>query len=87
LLRFDEDLRKSGRNSAELYNNCSLRYNSNVKLRNGGMKEMTIITEKKIGRNEPCWCGSGEKYKTAIMILTEKSIRSVIAGSRSRRVI
>lgn len=63
MLRFDEDLRKSGRNSAELYNNCSLRYNSNVKLRNGGMKEMTIITEKKIGRNEPCWCGSGEKYK------------------------
>ncbi len=24
---------------------------------------MTIHTEKKIGRNDPCWCGSGQKYK------------------------
>ncbi len=22
-----------------------------------------IIAEKKLGRNEPCWCGSGKKYK------------------------
>jgi preprotein translocase subunit SecA len=22
-----------------------------------------IVAEKKPGRNEPCWCGSGKKYK------------------------
>jgi methionyl aminopeptidase len=26
----------------------------------------------KIGRNEPCWCGSGRKYKTCHMALDEK---------------
>lgn len=26
-------------------------------------KQMPIINEKKIGRNDPCLCGSGKKYK------------------------
>jgi uncharacterized protein YecA (UPF0149 family) len=26
-------------------------------------KSKTIVKEKKIGRNEPCPCGSGKKYK------------------------
>ena len=27
------------------------------------MKEGTVVKEKKIGRNDPCPCGSGKKYK------------------------
>lgn len=27
---------------------------------------------EKIGRNEPCWCGSGKKYKTCHMVFDEK---------------
>lgn len=27
------------------------------------LKKTTVIKEKKIGRNEPCPCGSGKKYK------------------------
>lgn len=27
------------------------------------LNTQTIITDKKIGRNEPCHCGSGKKYK------------------------
>ena len=27
---------------------------------------------EKIGRNEPCWCGSGKKYKTCHMAFDEK---------------
>lgn len=27
---------------------------------------------EKIGRNDPCWCGSGKKYKTCHMALDEK---------------
>ena len=26
-------------------------------------KSRTVVKEKKIGRNEPCPCGSGKKYK------------------------
>jgi preprotein translocase subunit SecA len=26
-------------------------------------KNVPIVAEKKLGRNEPCWCGSGKKYK------------------------
>ena len=33
----------------------------------GGQKKLNptipIVSEKKPGRNEPCWCGSGKKYK------------------------
>ena len=27
---------------------------------------------EKIGRNDPCWCGSGKKYKTCHMAMDEK---------------
>lgn len=27
---------------------------------------------EKIGRNDPCWCGSGKKYKTCHMLMDEK---------------
>lgn|GEM_PF-2969009 len=26
-------------------------------------KKFTVISNKKVGRNEPCSCGSGKKYK------------------------
>lgn len=26
-------------------------------------KNKPVVNERKIGRNEPCWCGSGKKYK------------------------
>ncbi|MCI2061862.1 MAG: SEC-C domain-containing protein [Eubacteriaceae bacterium] len=26
-------------------------------------KSKTVVKKKKPGRNEPCWCGSGKKYK------------------------
>ncbi|MBN1656214.1 MAG: preprotein translocase subunit SecA [Deltaproteobacteria bacterium] len=30
----------------------------------GGMKPQTVRRDKpKVGRNDPCWCGSGKKYK------------------------
>ena len=32
----------------------------------------TIRKEKKIGRNDPCWCGSGKKYKDCHLALDEK---------------
>jgi len=31
-----------------------------------------IELEEKIGRNEPCWCGSGRKYKACHMAFDEK---------------
>jgi preprotein translocase subunit SecA len=32
-----------------------------------GLKKAMKRTEKKIGRNEPCPCGSGKKYKKCCM--------------------
>jgi preprotein translocase subunit SecA len=29
----------------------------------GGAKPQTVVKDKKIGRNDPCTCGSGKKYK------------------------
>jgi preprotein translocase subunit SecA len=29
----------------------------------GGERPQTVVKGKKIGRNEPCICGSGKKYK------------------------
>jgi preprotein translocase subunit SecA len=29
----------------------------------GGSKPQTVVKDKKIGRNDPCVCGSGKKYK------------------------
>lgn len=37
---------------------------------------------KKIGRNEPCWCGSGRKYKTCHEAFDEKIERFKEAGHR-----
>ena len=36
--------------------------------------------EKKIGRNEPCWCGSGKKYKHCHEAIDEKIRRFADAG-------
>lgn len=35
---------------------------------------------KKIGRNDPCWCGSGRKYKTCHMALDEKIEHYALQG-------
>lgn len=35
---------------------------------------------KKLGRNEPCWCGSGRKYKTCHERFDEKVIRYQMEG-------
>ena len=37
---------------------------------------------KKIGRNDPCWCGSGRKYKTCHEAFDEKIERFKEAGHR-----
>jgi preprotein translocase subunit SecA len=29
----------------------------------GEKKKDSIINKDKLGRNDPCWCGSGKKYK------------------------
>ena len=29
----------------------------------GGPAKPFVRTEQKVGRNDPCWCGSGKKYK------------------------
>jgi preprotein translocase subunit SecA len=29
----------------------------------GGAKPMPVRVDRQIGRNDPCWCGSGKKYK------------------------
>jgi hypothetical protein len=34
-----------------------------VKDRSAANRGGTVVNERKIGRNEPCWCGSGKKYK------------------------
>jgi preprotein translocase subunit SecA len=28
-----------------------------------GAKPMPVRVEKTVGRNDPCWCGSGKKFK------------------------
>ena len=35
-------------------------------------KERGIIMSLKIGRNDPCWCGSGKKYKKCHEAFDEK---------------
>ncbi|HEX7509706.1 MAG TPA: SEC-C metal-binding domain-containing protein, partial [Chitinivibrionales bacterium] len=29
----------------------------------GGSKPMPVHVDNQIGRNDPCWCGSGKKFK------------------------
>ena len=35
----------------------------NISEKEGGMKKTVVNTEPKVGRNDPCPCGSGKKYK------------------------
>ena len=40
--------------------------NSNGEVSQNAQKQKTIVSDvnkKKLGRNDPCWCGSGKKYK------------------------
>ena len=34
------------------------------------------MTDKKPGRNDPCHCGSGKKYKKCCLATDDKKIRS-----------
>lgn len=36
--------------------------------------------EKKIGRNDPCWCGSGKKYKSCHMTIDQKIYKAALEG-------
>ena len=35
---------------------------------------------KKLGRNDPCWCGSGKKYKTCHMAMDERIEQYALQG-------
>jgi hypothetical protein len=35
--------------------------------RGDGSTSQTVHTKKTLGRNDPCWCGSGKKYKVCHM--------------------
>ncbi len=38
--------------------------------------------EKDLGRNEPCWCGSGKKYKKCHLFEDEKKAQKAAACTR-----
>ncbi len=38
---------------------------------------------KKLGRNDPCWCGSGRKYKACHMAFDEKIQQYALEGHMS----
>ena len=38
------------------------------------------MADKKIGRNDPCWCGSGKKYKQCHEITDKKIFRYALEG-------
>ena len=40
--------------------------------------------EIKLGRNDPCWCGSGEKYKRCHMTADEKKRSAILARNTCR---
>ena len=40
---------------------------------------------KKIGRNDPCWCGSGKKYKDCHLALDEKINSYKLRDGKFRR--
>ena len=44
-------------------------------------KSQPMKRTEKIGRNDPCWCGSGKKYKNCHMEEDQKKVRSVMASS------
>ena len=35
----------------------------NISPKEGGINKTIVNEHPKIGRNDPCWCGSGKKYK------------------------
>ncbi len=41
--------------------------------------------EKKIGRNDPCWCGSGKKYKNCHMAMEQKIHKAKLEGHKVPR--
>lgn len=41
---------------------------------------------EKIGRNEPCPCGSGKKYKKCGLLNTEEHQRNMAAGGKKHEV-
>ena len=46
----------------------------------GGMK----APDKKPGRNEPCWCGSGKKYKRCHLEADQKKRSAILAANTCR---
>ena len=42
---------------------------------------MLHLGKHKIERNDPCWCGSGRKYKTCHMRFDERLRKMQIAGA------
>jgi hypothetical protein len=46
------------------------------------------VPEKEPGRNAPCWCGSGKKYKKCHLAADEKAEaeRNMPAGPRARAI-
>ena len=38
--------------------------------------------ERDLGRNEPCWCGSGKKYKRCHLFEDEKKAQKAAACTR-----
>lgn len=39
-------------------------------------KSGTVVTGKKVGRNDPCPCGSGKKYKKCCMAKDQEALRN-----------
>ncbi|MDD6450572.1 MAG: SEC-C metal-binding domain-containing protein, partial [Lachnospiraceae bacterium] len=38
------------------------------------------MADRKIGRNDPCWCGSGKKYKQCHEAFDKKIYRYALEG-------
>ena len=43
-------------------------------------KPKQAVSRKKLGRNQPCWCGSGKKYKHCHMREDEAAARAAIGS-------
>jgi hypothetical protein len=42
------------------------------------------VLNKNIGRNDPCWCGSGKKYKHCHLRADEKKRSAALAAATCR---
>ena len=49
------------------------------------LEDPTAPVRRKVGRNEPCPCGSGKKYKKCHLALDEAASPRVVEGSRQPR--